>query len=122
MRADRHGRAMFSRDLPRFGSGFQPALWRVVLAEDSRHVGFPFWVMDLDELRKSELCLRTWDNVAQDVSRTSTRAGAPVHDDLVRRRFGAAGPDRLWFIDITEHPTSRRFVVPPKPTLWLAGH
>ena len=29
----------------------------------------------------------------------------PVHDDLVRRRFVADGPDRLWLTDITEHPT-----------------
>ncbi len=26
------------------------------------------------------------------------------HDDLVRRRFTAEGPDRLWCTDITEHP------------------
>jgi putative transposase len=30
---------------------------------------------------------------------------APVHDDLVRRRFVAEAPDRLWLTDITEHPT-----------------
>jgi transposase InsO family protein len=29
----------------------------------------------------------------------------PVHDDLVRRRFVAEAPDRLWLTDITEHPT-----------------
>ena len=29
----------------------------------------------------------------------------PVHDDLVRRRFVADQPDRLWLTDITEHPT-----------------
>ena len=28
-----------------------------------------------------------------------------VHDDLVLRRFVADAPDRLWFTDITEHPT-----------------
>jgi len=28
-----------------------------------------------------------------------------VHDDLVRRRFVADAPDRLWLTDITEHPT-----------------
>ena len=28
-----------------------------------------------------------------------------VHDDLVRRRFVANSPDRLWLTDITEHPT-----------------
>lgn len=33
------------------------------------------------------------------------RAAPPVHDDLVRRRFVAEAPDRLWLTDITEHPT-----------------
>ena len=33
------------------------------------------------------------------------KAGPPVHDDLVARQFTAAGPDRLWLTDITEHPT-----------------
>jgi len=28
-----------------------------------------------------------------------------VHDDLVRRRFVADAPDRLWLTDFTEHPT-----------------
>ena len=28
-----------------------------------------------------------------------------MHDDLVDRQFTAAGPDRLWLTDITEHPT-----------------
>ena len=28
-----------------------------------------------------------------------------VHDDLVRRRFVADAPNRLWLTDITEHPT-----------------
>lgn len=32
-------------------------------------------------------------------------AGPPVRDDLVRREFTAAGPDRLWLTDISEHPT-----------------
>ena len=30
---------------------------------------------------------------------------APVHEDLVRRRFVADAPDRLWLTDITEHAT-----------------
>ena len=37
------------------------------------------------------------------------RRGQPapaVHDDLVARRFVADAPDRLWFTDITEHPTA----------------
>ena len=29
-----------------------------------------------------------------------------VHDDLVRRRFVADAPNRLWLTDITEHPTA----------------
>jgi transposase InsO family protein len=33
------------------------------------------------------------------------KAGPPVHDDLVARRFTAEGPDRTWLTDITEHPT-----------------
>ena len=28
-----------------------------------------------------------------------------VHDDLVKRRFHADAPNRLWLTDITEHPT-----------------
>jgi putative transposase len=34
------------------------------------------------------------------------KAGPPVHDDLVRRTFTAAGPDQLWLTDITEHSTA----------------
>jgi putative transposase len=33
------------------------------------------------------------------------KAGPPVHDDLVRRRFTAAGRDEVWLTDITEHHT-----------------
>ncbi len=33
------------------------------------------------------------------------KAGPPVHDDLVARQFTAAGPNRMWLTDITEHPT-----------------
>lgn len=34
------------------------------------------------------------------------RPGPAVHDDLVRRDFRAAGPDRVWLTDLTEHPTA----------------
>ena len=34
------------------------------------------------------------------------RTTEPVHDDLVRRAFGATAPNQLWFADITEHPTA----------------
>jgi putative transposase len=33
------------------------------------------------------------------------KVGPPVHDDLVKRDFTAAGPNRLWLADITEHRT-----------------
>jgi putative transposase len=35
----------------------------------------------------------------------SRRAGPPVHNDLVTRRFTAAIADQRWLTDITEHPT-----------------
>lgn len=38
-------------------------------------------------------------------SRRRGRAQEPVHDDLVRREFQAQEPNRVWFTDITEHPT-----------------
>lgn len=43
------------------------------------------------------------------VSARAKQRGKPapaVHDDLVQRRFVADAPDRLWFTDITEHPTA----------------
>ncbi len=33
------------------------------------------------------------------------KPGPPVHDDLVERDFTAHAANRLWFTDITEHPT-----------------
>lgn len=33
------------------------------------------------------------------------KAGPPVHDDLVKRKFTATAVNRLWLTDITEHPT-----------------
>jgi putative transposase len=36
----------------------------------------------------------------------SRKPGPPVHDDLVERDFKAAGPNQVWLIDITEHPTA----------------
>jgi transposase InsO family protein len=42
------------------------------------------------------------------LARRKRRGGKPapaVHDDLVRRDFGAMRPDELWYADITEHST-----------------
>jgi transposase InsO family protein len=36
----------------------------------------------------------------------SRKPGPPVHDDLIERDFQAAAPNRVWLIDITEHPTA----------------
>ena len=36
----------------------------------------------------------------------SRKPGPPVHDDLVERDFAAVGPNKVWLIDITEHPTA----------------
>ncbi len=38
-------------------------------------------------------------------SAKSRPAGAPAHEDLVRREFTADEPNRLWLTDISEHPT-----------------
>lgn len=35
--------------------------------------------------------------------KTRRRPDTATHDDLVRRRFSADGPDRVWFTDITQH-------------------
>lgn len=48
---------------------------------------------------------RWWSVFGKKRGRTK-KAGPPVHDDLVRRDFTAAGPNRLWLTDITEHPTA----------------
>jgi len=40
-------------------------------------------------------------------NRGCTRAGdGEINNDLVNRAFDPTGPDRLWCMDITEHPTS----------------
>ncbi len=41
------------------------------------------------------------------VKKRRGRVAPAVHDDLVKRRFVADCPDRLWFTDITEHPTAQ---------------
>jgi putative transposase len=36
---------------------------------------------------------------------TKRNPAAELNDDLVRRHFDPDGPDRLWVMDVTEHPT-----------------
>jgi putative transposase len=58
------------------------------------------------ENRVARLCSlqRIW-SVFSKQSGLGRKAGPLVHDDLVARQFTAAGPDRIWLTDITEHPT-----------------
>jgi len=49
---------------------------------------------------------RWWSCFGKPRSRTKRSPGTPAHDDLVRRRFSAGGPNRLLLADITEHPTA----------------
>ena len=46
-----------------------------------------------------------WWSTFGKTNRRGRTPGPPVHDDLVNRVFAADTPDRLWFADITEHPT-----------------
>jgi transposase InsO family protein len=57
--------------------------------------------------RVARLCSqqRIWSVFAKKKGLTR-RAGPPVHDDLVRRRFTAEAANTLWLTDITEHPTA----------------
>jgi putative transposase len=58
------------------------------------------------ENRVARLCSqqRIWSVFSKKRGLTR-KAGPPVHDDLVARNFTAAGPDRTWLTDITEHLT-----------------
>lgn len=53
----------------------------------------------------------------------SRKPGPPVHDDLVNRQFTAETANRVWLIDLTEHPTTWIPVVvaTPRKRLILAG-
>ncbi|MER7681125.1 IS3 family transposase [Streptomyces sp. NPDC096934] len=81
------------RDDPEFGYRF--------LADEARGAGSAMadrtaWRICRDN--------RWWSVFGKNRSR-GKKAGPPVHDDLVRRDFTAAGPNRLWLADITEHAT-----------------
>jgi transposase InsO family protein len=56
--------------------------------------------------RVQRLCAqeRLWSAFSRKRGRARL-VGPPVHDDLVRRDFQAPLLDRVWFADITEHPT-----------------
>jgi putative transposase len=56
--------------------------------------------------RVARLCgqQRIWSVFAKKRGR-NRKAGPPVHDDLVRRKFTAERPNQVWLTDITEHRT-----------------
>ncbi len=58
------------------------------------------------ENRVARLCSqeRIW-SVFSKKRGLNRKAGPPVHDDLVDRRFAAGQPNELWLTDITEHRT-----------------
>ncbi|TQL47407.1 transposase InsO family protein [Homoserinimonas aerilata] len=83
------------RDDPVFGYRF--------IADELADLGF-----EASERRVWRVCSqqRIWSVFVKKKGGKSRRAGPPVHDDLVRRRFAAAGPNQLWLTDITEHWTA----------------
>ena len=82
------------RDDPMFGYRF--------IADELAAAGWR-----IGERRAWRICSqqRLWSRFAKKKGH-GKRVGPPVHDDLVRRAFGATGPDQLWLTDITEHPTA----------------
>ncbi|MFD0070109.1 MULTISPECIES: IS3 family transposase [unclassified Streptomyces] len=81
------------RDDPEFGYRF--------LADEARSSG-----AGMADRTAWRICRdnRWWSVFGKKRGRTK-KAGPPVHDDLVQRDFTAAGPNRLWLADITEHAT-----------------
>jgi transposase InsO family protein len=83
------------RDDPEFGYRF--------LADEARDAGHVF--ADRTAWR---ICSDNgwWSVFGKKRRGKKAKVGSPAHDDLVRRDFTAAGPNRLWLADITEHPTT----------------
>ena len=72
-----------------------------VLSDDMAELGY-----HLSERRVWQLCHIA--GIASTISGRKKRykkAAAPVHDDLVKRKFTAQAPNQLWLTDITEHRT-----------------
>jgi transposase InsO family protein len=82
------------RDDPPFGYRF--------LADELERQG-----VQVSERRVWRLCseMAVWSSFVKK-SRSGTKPGPPVHDDLVRRDFSATGMNQLWFTDLTEHHTA----------------
>jgi transposase InsO family protein len=83
------------RDDPEFGYRF--------LTDEVRTAGF-----DVCERTVWKLCRDNgwWSSFGKPKNRKASKPGTPAHDDLVRRRFTADAPNKLWLTDITEHATA----------------
>ncbi|BCO39181.1 integrase [Mycobacterium paraintracellulare] len=82
-------------DDPEFGYRF--------LVEEARDAGHP-----MAERTAWRICADNgwWSAFGKRRRGKNGKAGPPIHDDLVGRRFTADTPNRLWLTDITEHRTS----------------
>jgi len=72
-----------------------------VLADDIKELGF-----QVSERRVWRLCsLAAIHSIIYTRKKRYKKAGPPVHDDLVQRKFTAEAPNKIWLTDITEHRT-----------------
>ncbi|MFE1029704.1 DDE-type integrase/transposase/recombinase [Streptomyces sp. NPDC058818] len=86
-------RALRHREDPEFGYRF--------LADEARDAG-----ARMADRTAWRICRENrWWSVFGKKRGRGTKAGPPVHDDLVSRNFTASAPNRLWLADITEHAT-----------------
>ena len=63
--------------------------------------------IEIGERRAWRLCpqQKLWSTTVKK-GRKGKRPGPPVNDDLLRRDFTAAVPNRKWVTDLAEHPTA----------------
>jgi hypothetical protein len=82
------------RDDPEFGYRF--------LADEARDAG-----QVMTQRTAWRICSDNgwWSTFGKRRRGKKARAGAPAHEDLVRREFTAPGPNQVWLSDLTEHPT-----------------
>jgi putative transposase len=79
-----------------------PAFGYRFIADELRERG-----LTAGENRVARLCSqqRIWSIFAKKRG-LNRKAGPPVHDDLVDRKFTATAPNQTWLTDITEHNTA----------------
>jgi len=82
--------------------GDDPAFGYRFLADELERVG-----IEIGERRAWRLCSqqKLWSTTVKK-GRKGKRPGPAVNDDLLRRDFTAAQPNRKWVTDLTEHPTA----------------